>query len=118
MDNGLEFIAHKLKKWAAINSIEISHIQPGKPTQNILIERLNRTFRQEVMDSFLFKNLKDLSKFANVLMWIYNNERPHQGLNNLTPHEFLLKYGKPYVRNIKRFPTFQQDDDKKINENI
>jgi hypothetical protein len=75
--------------------------------------RYNRTFRQEVLDSFLFKNVNDLSKFANASMWIYNNERPHRGLNNLTPHEFLLRYGKPYVQNIKRFPTFQQDDDEK-----
>jgi hypothetical protein len=44
-------------------------------------------------------------------MWIYNNVRPHQGLNNLTPHEFLLKYGKPYLKNIEGFSTFQQDND-------
>jgi putative transposase len=113
VDNGPEFIAHKLKEWAASSSIGITYIQPGKPTQNSLIERFNRTFRQEVLDSFLFKNLKDLRKFANAWIWIYNNERPHQGLNYLTPHEFLLKYGKPYVENVERFPTFQQDNDDK-----
>ena len=31
-------------------------------------------------------------------------------LNNLTPHEFLLKYGKPYLKNIEGFTTFQQDN--------
>jgi putative transposase len=113
VDNGPGFIAHKLKKWAARSSIGITYIQPGKPTQNSLIERFNRTFRQEVLDSFLFKNLEDLRKFANAWMWIYNNERPHQGLNYLTRHEFLLKYGKPYVENVERFPTFQQDNDDK-----
>lgn len=97
VDNGPEFIANKLQEWAANNSIEITHIQPGKPTQNSLIERFNRTFRQDVLDSFLFKNLKELRKFANYLPL----------------HEFLLKYGKPYVENIERFPTFQQDNDDK-----
>ena len=76
-----------------------------------MIERFNRTFREEVLDSFLFKSIKEIRSFAKAWMWIYNNERLHQGLNNLTPHEFLLKYGKPYLKNIEGFSTFQQDND-------
>ena len=111
VDNGPEFISSKLKEWTETNEINLRHIQPGKPTQNSLIERFNRTFREEVLDSFLFKSIKEIRSFAKAWMWIYNNERPHQGLNNLTPHEFLLKYGKPYLKNIEGFSTFKQDND-------
>ena len=32
--------------------------QSGEPTQNSLIERFNRAFREEVLDSFFLKVLK------------------------------------------------------------
>ena len=110
VDNGPEFIAETLKKWCAKNGVELSYIQPGKPTQNSLIERFNRTFRQEVLDCFMFNSAKELKVFAQAWMWIYNNERPHSALEYLTPREFLLKYGKLKQTQQIEFPTFQQDN--------
>jgi putative transposase len=109
VDNGPEFIAQLLQDWCNDNAIELAHIQPGKPTQNSLIERFNRTFRQEVLDCFMFDSLKEIRMFAQAWMWMYNNERPHSSLNYLTPNEFLLKYGKLNVKDPREFPTFQQD---------
>lgn len=109
VDNGPEFIAQALKDWCYEQEVELVYIQPGKPTQNSLIERFNRTFRQEVLDCFMFSSIKELKLFAQAWMWMYNNERPHSGLDYLTPHEFLLKYGKLQQAYLGEFPTFRQD---------
>ncbi|HFK5575277.1 hypothetical protein CMU89_16725 [Elizabethkingia anophelis] len=52
-------------------------IQQDKPTQNSLIERFNRAFRQDVLDSYMFENLTAIRKFANAWAWMYNNVRSH-----------------------------------------
>ena len=109
VDNGPEFIAEKLKIWCRTKEIELFFIQPGKPTQNSLVERFNRTFRSEFLDVYLFESIKEMRNHAEVWMWMYNNERPHSALQYLTPRDFLLKYGKISQTNPADFPTFQQN---------
>ena len=109
VDNGPEFIAEKLKDWCNKNEIMLHYIQPGKPTQNSLIERFNRTFRTECLDVYLVENIKQMRNYSEIWMWMYNNERPHKSLQYLTPRDFLLKYGKLNKSNAEKFPTFQQN---------
>jgi len=113
VDNGPEFIATLLKEWCRNQGIELKYIQPGKPTQNSLIERFNRTFREDVLDKFMFEKVNELSNYAYAWMWMYNNERPHSSLNYLTPTNFLRKYGKAQQKEKNEFPTLQQDDNNK-----
>lgn len=111
-DNGPEFLAEVLQQWCSQSGIEWCYIQPGKPTQNSLIERFNRTFRQDVLDSYVFENLTAIRKYANAWAWMYNNVRPHSSLGQLTPVEFLMKYGKQ-----ENCPTFQRDNNNKFDWN-
>ena len=71
-------------------NIELGFIQPEKPTQNPLIERFNRMFRTELLSVYLFKNIKQIRNYAEIWMWMYNNERPDSALQYLTPWDILL----------------------------
>ena len=94
------------------NSIELTNIEKGKPSQNGSLERLNRTFREDILSAYLFDDLDQAQRFAYQWIWMYNNDRPHQALTGLTPRQFLLKYGKLQDQSInEEFPTFQQEHD-------
>ncbi|MDP5148229.1 integrase core domain-containing protein [Shewanella sp. ULN5] len=56
-DNGPQFISYALEVWAEQQSIKLDFIKPGKPTQNAYIERFKRTYRNEVLEYYLFNSL-------------------------------------------------------------
>jgi putative transposase len=88
VDNGPEFTGKTFINWAKSHDIVIDYIKPGSPYQNGYIERFNRTYRTEVLDLYLFNNLAQARRITEEWLTIYNTERPHEALNNMTPIEF------------------------------
>lgn len=84
-DNGPEFIAQAMEAWAKDHDVELTPIQPGKPTQNAYIERFNRTFRQEVLDLYAFGDLDEVRDESTRWLYRYNHDRPHRSLGRQTP---------------------------------
>ena len=87
-DNGPEFTSHVFQQWLEDNGIEWIKIQKGKPQQNAIIERFNKTFREDILDAnkfFSFDHIRGLTSD-----WInnYNDDRPHEALNYKTPNEY------------------------------
>lgn len=88
LDNGPEFISRKLSAWCQQHQVKMIHIQPGKPNQNAFIERFNRTFRHEVLNAYLFTSLQQIQEITWEWMRDYNEERPHEALDGMTPNAF------------------------------
>lgn len=99
-DNGPEFISQKLQEWADRNGVDIRFIQPGKPTQNGLIERLNGTLRKECLNLHWFENLEKLNQQIQQWWQEYNTLRPHSSLGYLTPDEYEQLNKKFYFRAV------------------
>ena len=79
-----------LAEWAEEHGVTLDFIKPGKPMQNGFIERFNRSYRQAVLDMFVFQTLNEVREQTETWIKEYNEERPHESLRDLTPREFLL----------------------------
>jgi putative transposase len=89
VDNGPEFLSSELVTWAESAGMTIQYIQPGEPNQNAYIERFNRTYREEVLNLYLFDSMEEVREMTYWWMIDYNEQRPHDALGDLTPAEYM-----------------------------
>ncbi len=85
VDNGPEFISKELKSWCDQNHVVLQFIQPGKPMQNGYVERLNRTFREDVLNAYQFETLEQLRILSDEWVYDYNYMKPHSALKGMVP---------------------------------
>ena len=97
VDNGPEFISHQMAGWARRHAVRIHYIQPGKPAQNGFVERFNRTYREDVLDAYLFHSLDEVRRITFDWLEEYNSIRPHASLGNKTPYEFAANIESVYL---------------------
>ena len=85
VDNGSEFTGAALDEWAHKNHIKLHFIEPGKPTQNGVIESFNGKMRDECLNLEWFVDLRYAKLIIENWRHDYNTFRPHSSLNNLPP---------------------------------
>jgi putative transposase len=85
IDNGPEFRSKALDLWASINGVRLHFIEPGKPTQNGLIESFNGRFRDECLSQEWFSSLREARHLIEAWRVGYNTKRPHSSLGYLPP---------------------------------
>lgn len=85
LDNGPEFTSIAVADWAERNQVELDFIKPGRPMQNGYIERFNRTFREAVLDMYIFESLEQVRELTAEWIDFYNNRRPHDSLGGSPP---------------------------------
>jgi putative transposase len=89
VDNGPELISEAFVTWCGEQGIDVRHIQRGKPDQNAFIERFNRSYRQEVLDAYVFGSIDEVRAVTDEWLEDYNSERPHDSLGRMPPRTFM-----------------------------
>ena len=89
VDNGPEFISHKMDMWCREHQISLAFIQPGRPMKNGFVERCNGNIRKELLNAYVFTSLNEVREKAEEWRQDYNCSRPHQSLGFVPPAEFI-----------------------------
>lgn len=87
-DNGPEFISQVLVDFCEARGIELRYIQPGKPNQNGYVERFNKTYRDDVLNAYLFEDLNQVREITAEWLRMYNEQRCHDALGGVPPTVF------------------------------
>ena len=93
-DNGPEFTSEYYTKWMKRMHVEPIYIQPGQPAQNGYIERFNRTYREDVLDRYLFDEIRQAQVLSEEWQEDYNYGHPHQSLGGMTPIGYKISRRK------------------------
>jgi putative transposase len=101
-DNGPEFVSRALLKWIADEGIESALIEPGKPWQNGTCESFNGKFRDECLSVEWLRSREEARVLIEQWRKHYNEDRPHQGLGNLTPAVYAAKLAAGEIAPRKR----------------
>jgi putative transposase len=101
-DNGSPFASAnslfgltKLSVWWLRLGIDIERIKPGHPQQNGRHERMHLTLKKEATKPAAKNFLQQQASFDQFIS-VFNEERPHQGLNMRYPAEVYTRSPRPY----------------------
>jgi putative transposase len=84
-DQGCQFTSEEWVSFLKNNEIQISMTGKGRCLDNVYIERFWRSLKREKFYLFEYGSIRELKKDIAEYMDFYNNDRPHQSLNNRIP---------------------------------
>ncbi len=102
MDNGPELTSIALTRWCAQHGVALRYIQPGKPQQNAYIERFNRTYRDEVLNAYVFDSIAEVRVLTGDWLVRYNTKRPHDSLGRVPPLTYIPRPTTPTESTLER----------------
>jgi putative transposase len=87
-DNGLVFLSKKFRQTCRAFRLKQEFITPNSPQQNGMIERFFRSIKEECVYLHSFASFKDAKYHIDRWIEWYNDRRPHQALNYMSPLAF------------------------------
>lgn len=90
-DRGLQYCSHKYVELLRHNHINISMTEKSDPYENAIAERVNGILKQEFDLDRIYNNKTELNHQLHRAIQLYNEVRPHQSVEMLTPKEAHLQ---------------------------
>ena len=84
-DRGVQYCSNEYVKLLQENKVKISMTQNGDPKENAIAERVNGILKEEYLCYFKVSNLEEARKVLEENIKLYNQQRQHMSIGNLTP---------------------------------
>ena len=86
-DRGIQYCSKEYVKLLQDKNIQISMTENGDPLENAIAERVNGIIKEEYLDAYQVNNIKEAKELLDSVIQLYNNDRPHLSISNLTPSQ-------------------------------
>jgi len=84
-DRGLQYCSKEYVGLLNKYEIQISMTESGDPLENPIAERVNGIMKEEYLDVQKLISVKEAIIYLHKAIRLYNSERPHMSISNLTP---------------------------------
>jgi len=91
-DQGKQYGAEKTRELLLRKGFVLSMSRAGTPTDNGYAERFVGLFKQAVAERRPYHTLGQFLRAAEAWINFYNQERPHEGLSNLSPRQYAQQH--------------------------
>jgi putative transposase len=92
-DQGKQYGAEQTRQLLLQKGFVLSMSRAGTPTDNGYAERFVGQFKLSVAERRPYHTLGDFLRAAEEWVNFYNRERPHEGIDNLSPLQYAQRYG-------------------------
>jgi transposase InsO family protein len=86
-DRGIQYCSYAYVKLLQDYNIKISMTENGDPLENAIAERINGIIKDEYLDGHHVNTILEAKELLKTVVNLYNNERPHMSIGNLTPNQ-------------------------------
>jgi transposase InsO family protein len=112
-DRGIQYCSHAYVKLLQDYNIKISMTESGDPLENALAERINGIIKEEYLETYDISNLNDAKKLLKSVVELYNTERPHMSISNLTPN--IIHHSRNEIKTERLWKNYYQKKDRFVN---
>lgn len=92
-DQGKQYGAEQTRQMLLQKGFVLSMSRAGTPTDDGYAERFVGIFKLAVADRRRYYSLGEFLRAAEAWINFYNQERPHEGLDNLSPLQYVQQHG-------------------------
>lgn len=114
-DRGIQYCSHAYVKLLQEANIKISMTENGDPLENAVAERLNGIIKEEYLETYSIDKLSDAKELLNAVVELYNSERPHMSIGNLTPNR--IHDSKTKIKTERLWKNYYKKQDTFVNPN-
>ena len=86
-DRGIQYCSKDYVKLLQDYEIQISMTENGDPLENAIAERVNGIIKEEYLFDYQLDNINEAQELLSNVVELYNADRPHMSIGNLTPNQ-------------------------------